>query len=157
MEENILVIPEGTEIIKREEYRNKTEYTGVVFPSSLKEIEARAFSGCKNLKVIDLPKGLTNIGSFAFYDVEAVFFIPSTIKSVGIDAFSEEAVIFVECKSYDFSGSLAPERESSEHPFAFYGYGGGFTYDSDNRPPAFKHYYESTHEDFLKYLKEHNL
>jgi hypothetical protein len=59
-----LVIPEGTEVIKKQECDHK-DITSVVFPESLTVIEEWAFAVNK-ITNLTLPKRLKTIGSSAF-------------------------------------------------------------------------------------------
>ena len=64
-----LVIPDGTEIIKTNQYR-KANYEQVFIPKSVTEIQLGAFDSCKNLR-------------------EVVFEEGSKLKIVGYNAFDE--------------------------------------------------------------------
>ena len=56
----------------------------------LRTIGAHAFQDCNNLKNIDIPKGVTSIGSEAFYDSGlTTVSIPSTVSYIDDDAFGE--------------------------------------------------------------------
>ena len=52
-------------------------------------IEKEAFSGCKKLKSIDLPEGLTSIGQSAFADCKALkeIKLPNTVTNIAPQAF----------------------------------------------------------------------
>ena len=66
------------------------ELTSVSFPSSLKLIAFRAFSGCTALRQVKLPAGLSRLGRFAFSNsgVEEVE-LPSTLDEIQDAAFNE--------------------------------------------------------------------
>ena len=62
----------------------------VNLPTTIKNIEARAFWGCSSLKEIKLPNGLISIGSGAFTDCTSLemIVIPSDVKEIEYAAFS---------------------------------------------------------------------
>lgn len=69
--------------------KDDREFDEVILPSTIKVIQANAFSGCK-IKKIELNEGLTAIGEMAFYNcqlTEVVF--PDTLKTIGEYAFSQ--------------------------------------------------------------------
>ena len=55
------------------------------------EIAGRTFSGCRSLKAISLPEGLTSIGSGAFYQCTSLpsLTLPTTLETIGSEAFAE--------------------------------------------------------------------
>lgn len=97
MNENTLIIPDGTLTIPKQEYKN-CDFQKVVFPESLQLIEDEAFYGCENLKFIKLPKGLKKIGTAAFKDCKMIqeIFIPGGVKEIGEEAFTHFALIYCE-------------------------------------------------------------
>lgn len=63
-----------------------------------------AFSGCSNLKNIDLPDGLEKIGKMAFLSsVNARIYIPQSVTDIEKKAFNDNAVI------YGYANSAAEE------------------------------------------------
>ena len=70
-------------------YGNKS-ITELSVPKSVTSIGPDAFSGCSNLKNLQLNSGLTSIGSYAFYKtgIEELN-IPSTVTAIGGCAFRE--------------------------------------------------------------------
>jgi hypothetical protein len=54
------------------------------------EIVDYAFYGCKKLKILELPEGITRIGVAAFnscYAIKAPLVLPSTLTAIGTNAF----------------------------------------------------------------------
>lgn len=104
------IIPEGVEEISPMAYDRLSALTEVVFPSTLKKIgekafsgtnlkavefpaalesiEAQAFSFCRSLSSVDLNEGIRVIGSQAFEGcpIEDVY-IPATVEKLGNDSF----------------------------------------------------------------------
>jgi hypothetical protein len=74
-------IPYGVEKIAKNAFKDNTNITSVVFPSSLREIGNHAFWNCINLKEINLNEGLESIGleSFIHTGLESVD-LPSTLN-----------------------------------------------------------------------------
>jgi len=66
--DGVLIIQEGTDEIGWDEYRDRTDFTGVSFPKSLKSIEGFAFCGCTGLKELTFPENVKCIGERAFGD-----------------------------------------------------------------------------------------
>ena len=66
------------------------DFEQVSFPSSLKQIGARAFSGCANLTALDLPSSLEQIGARAFGGCTGLTSLefPASLKTVGSGAFA---------------------------------------------------------------------
>ena len=72
----------------------------VHLPPTLRELGAKTFMLCKNLKVIELPQGLEKIGKQCFCcDIEQIS-IPSSVMHIGHIAFSGchrlQSVVFEE-------------------------------------------------------------
>lgn len=85
----------------------------VVFPKTLKEIKAGAFSGCSRIKGIYLPEGFEKIDERAFYETSAFcvdilgdnlsdnafdnptskFNLPSTVTTIGSYAFGSTSIV----------------------------------------------------------------
>ena len=59
-------IPEGTQTVAAEAFRQNDMLTAVTFPSTLKHIRPLAFCDTVNLTAIDLPAGLETVGAAAF-------------------------------------------------------------------------------------------
>lgn len=61
----------------------------IKIPPTLEEIRTATFHSCKNLKTVELPRGLKKIGVDAFYDsgLESIV-LPSSVKIVSAFAFA---------------------------------------------------------------------
>ena len=63
--------------------------TEVVLPVEIEEIRAGAFSGCRKLKSISIPEGITSIEEHAFSDTGIdSFTIPYSVSSIANYAFA---------------------------------------------------------------------
>lgn len=98
MNKNTLTIPDGKTIIKAEEYAGQL-FSQVEFPSSLLQIEERAFADCPELTSVWLPEQLEEIGREAFAGCVKLrkVFIPKSVVEIGENAFDyENCEIFCE-------------------------------------------------------------
>ena len=80
----------GVRIVAVKNVRNIALRGAVSIPHFVTEIAADAFSHCKFLARIDLPKGLRSIGDGAFARCRDLFdvFIPASVGYIGKGAFS---------------------------------------------------------------------
>lgn len=63
-------------------------FSELILPSSLKAILASAFSGCTNLKRIDLPEGLEYLGKYCFSGTGLeTLYIPDCVKVIPTSCF----------------------------------------------------------------------
>ena len=83
---NVLYIGEGMPRV--ESYKNQTDFTKVVIPSSVEVIYSSAFSGTK-IEEIDLPSSIKKIEKEAFNSCEGMtsITIPNSVKEIGNAAF----------------------------------------------------------------------
>jgi hypothetical protein len=85
----------------------------VKIPDSVRVIEDEAFNCCQNLRSIDLPAGLTQLGDYAFggvcYWVQSVV-IPEGITAIGENTFGSCDVL---------TTVTIPASVTSIHPLAF--------------------------------------
>ena len=81
----------GVRIVAVKNVRNIALRGAVSIPHFVTEIAADAFSHCKFLARIDLPKGLRSIGDGAFARCRDLFdvFIPASVGYIGKGAFSD--------------------------------------------------------------------
>ena len=88
MEEKVLKIEPGTEIIDPEAYAEE-EWTELVFPPEVVRIGAAAFMNCAALWRVQLPKGLKEIGEGAFTGCIALqeIVLPEGLERIGEMAF----------------------------------------------------------------------
>ena len=89
---------EGLQVLGVSDFSdNNVRYLGVFensaiehvkFPSTLKKIEYSAFSGCKNLKSVDLPDALEVISNYAFSESGLERFVaPPSLRTIAQSAF----------------------------------------------------------------------
>jgi hypothetical protein len=99
----MIQIKEGTTTINESAFSGRTELCAVIFPKSMKTIGNSAFSGCYMLLCIDifenvtgslestinLPDGLTTIGSYAFSNCMSISSvnIPNSVTDLGEGSF----------------------------------------------------------------------
>ena len=85
-----VVIPDGVQKIGAFAFYRR-EIDTIQFPSSLKRIEAFAFSGCKNLETLVFPDTLSWIGDLAFYKCSSVkeIWFSNNLEYIGEGAFSD--------------------------------------------------------------------
>ncbi|MBO5908954.1 MAG: leucine-rich repeat domain-containing protein, partial [Clostridia bacterium] len=83
------VIPYGTESIADKAYYKKY-IESVILPKSVKRIGNDAFGYCYNLKSIDIPEGVTSIGSRAFIWCRYLrnVILPDSLKMLGREVFA---------------------------------------------------------------------
>ena len=100
-----LVVPEGittiaNNVIKGEGYNPDSKIAKeIVIPDTVKVIEDRAFFSRYNLEKVTLPKNLTEIGDYAFFECNIKEIeIPNTITKWGKNVFSSLCT----WKSYNF-------------------------------------------------------
>lgn len=89
---NLTIVKMGSHIrtIGASAFKQCTALKEVVLPSDVASIEESAFYGCTALQAIDFPASLEYIGNTAFANTGLTsLFIPSTVKSFGTYAFSQ--------------------------------------------------------------------
>ena len=84
-------VEDGARIIAVKNVRDIALRGDVAIPHFVTEIGAGAFSHCKFIARIDLPKGLRSIGEGAFCHCRDLFdvFIPAEVSHIGKGAFSD--------------------------------------------------------------------
>ena len=84
-------IEDGVRIVAVKNIRDIALRGAVAIPHFVTEIEAEAFSCCKFLARIELPKGLRSIGAGAFAYCRDLFdvFIPESVSYIGKGAFAD--------------------------------------------------------------------
>jgi hypothetical protein len=65
--------------------------TSITIPKGVTDIGAFAFAGCSDLTTVTIHEGLMTIGAYAFSRCNCLLSItiPSTVDSIGIKAFSD--------------------------------------------------------------------
>lgn len=96
-EKTEVVIPEGVIAISKNVFSSMC-ITKVVFPSTLRIVGEKAFSGCHHLEEVIINDGLEKIQDGAFQDCLKLknIYIPSTIKEIKSNAFTK-------CKLLNFN------------------------------------------------------
>jgi len=109
-------IPEGTEAVASEAFRQCDDLTEVTFPSTLKHIDSLAFCDTVNLTAIELPDGLETVGAAAFGKSLAMEFgqtpmqirLGANVSWVGQEAFDgyrvTEFLVDPENRAYSADG-----------------------------------------------------
>lgn len=84
-----VVIPEGTEEIPSEKFKDHTLLEEVVLPESLKKIGSSAFEGCTSLKKVVMPRELEEIEQSAFKGCVLLeeLEMPQNLKKIDAEAF----------------------------------------------------------------------
>lgn len=90
--EKDIVLPEGIGYISTNRFdwlADNNEIETVRFPSTLRETGMHTFSGCKNLRKVEMNEGLTHIGQSAFYGCTSLRTVnfPYTLKDISSSAF----------------------------------------------------------------------
>ncbi len=112
-----IVMPSGLEKIQKSTFAHATSLKKVVLNEGLKSIGKDAFFGCRELLEINIPSTVTDIGNAAFCSCEKlskltlneglqtmgytvfggcpieVILVPSTVKSIGSQCFSNNDVL----------------------------------------------------------------
>ncbi len=89
---NLTIVKMGSHIrtIGASAFKQCTALKEVVLPPDVANIEESAFYGCTALQAVDFPASLEYIGNTAFANTGLTsLFIPSTVKSFGTYAFSQ--------------------------------------------------------------------
>lgn len=87
--DGVVNIPEGTKKIAAGVFKDHMGITAVYLPDSLESIGEEAFAGCRNLKIINGAKGITQIKDRAFYNCAlSAVTIPESVEEIGLMAFA---------------------------------------------------------------------
>lgn len=91
--DSVLVIAGGTEVIPRDAFAWRDDFHTVQFaaPVRLRDIQAHAFAYCKALRHIEVPQGVTHIGSnvFSFCTRLEEAILPGSVTELESYAFAE--------------------------------------------------------------------
>lgn len=103
-----LEIREGTTVIAERAFTDVSNIEAVIFPHTVKHIGYCAFTECRDLKYIKLPKSLVDIGSDAFSYTSVSEVVAPWKKPIEIDyhSFPSSAIIYIPKGSMDaYSGA----------------------------------------------------
>lgn len=103
-----LEIREGTTVIAERAFTDVSNIEAVIFPNTVKHIGYCAFTECRDLKYIKLPKSLVDIGSDAFSYTSVSEVVAPWKKPIEIDyhSFPSSAIIYIPKGSMDaYSGA----------------------------------------------------
>lgn len=86
----ILIIPEGTSVIKKEEFANLKNLEEVIIPNSVIIIDDNAFTGCSSLRKIKLSNNLRIVGKNVFANCKNLeeIEIPESLTYIGYGMFA---------------------------------------------------------------------
>ncbi|MBQ4619699.1 MAG: leucine-rich repeat protein [Clostridia bacterium] len=87
--DSVVSVPDGTQILYNNLFRNNTSLTSVALPDTITGIRNSAFYGCTSLTEILLPDSVTEIGSSVFYGCTALtkVNIPSAVTVIAGNTF----------------------------------------------------------------------
>lgn len=74
----------------------------VTIPKNVTSIGVEAFTACSSLAYVNIPTGVTSIGDRAFQSTslsKGVIFIPSTVTTIGLNAFGNIAGLTIHCEA----------------------------------------------------------
>lgn len=105
-----LVVPPSVRTIGPQAFRRNASLESVILPGCLEVIEAQAFAGCKNLRIIHLPDTVWRIEAQAFQDCAALekIVLPKGLTHLGQGAFSGCKNL----KSIDLPGGISNVEDS---------------------------------------------
>lgn len=90
MKMETVILPDNLETIGNRSFRNCTNLVNMTLPSTLKKIDAGAFTGCSKLAWTSLPDGVETIGEYAFFNASKIelAILPSSLQgAIGTQAF----------------------------------------------------------------------
>lgn len=89
-EGELVVIPEGTDVIECGEYEENIIIKCVKIPATVSKIEESAFRECISLETIEIPCGVTEIDNYAFCGCTSLnsIIIQNGAKKIGEEVFS---------------------------------------------------------------------
>ncbi|MCI7351538.1 MAG: leucine-rich repeat protein [Ruminococcus sp.] len=94
-ENGVLFDKNKTKLIRYPANKSGNSY---VIPDSVKSVDERAFSACRNLTSVTIPEGVTSIGDWAFsycFSLKSIT-IPNSVNSIGNYAFYYESIYDIE-------------------------------------------------------------
>lgn len=109
-------IPEGVEVIAEKAFKDNTNITSAIFPTTLREIGNFAFRGCKNLHSINFKEGIVSIGVDAFIGTALQeVSLPQSLKEIDLTPFECRMKVdnLNDYFSSDINGALYNAEETS--------------------------------------------
>ena len=102
-----VVIPSGIKTIGRSAFSGEL-ITSVTFPGTVKKIDKGAFFRCRNLKTVEIPDSVVQIGCEAFANCPAYaeITLPERLKSLENSIFTANDFIITDGKLIDYQGDL---------------------------------------------------
>ena len=90
-EGELVIIPEGTDVIEYGQYEKNTIIKCVKIPTTVSRIEEFAFRGCISLETIEIPCGVIEIESYAFWGCTSLksVIIQNGVKNIGEEVFKD--------------------------------------------------------------------
>ena len=90
-EGELVIIPEGTDVIEYGQYEENTIIKCVKIPTTVSRIEEFAFRGCISLETIEIPCGVIEIESYAFWGCTSLksVIIQNGVKNIGEEVFKD--------------------------------------------------------------------
>ena len=84
-----IIIPEGVNSIRPENFYECNSLTNIIIPNSVTSIGDEAFWGCTGLTSVTIPNSVTSIGYAAFCNCKGLtsIEIPNSVTSIGDEAF----------------------------------------------------------------------
>ena len=112
--EKTVRIPSGVRVIGAEAFKNHTEITSLKLPDSVEVICEGAFEGCTRLSKMVWEVGVEEIQDRSFYGTALkTVTIPETVKSIGLQAFSNKTITKYQGQIPAESHAVTAERLSN--------------------------------------------
>lgn len=86
----VIQIPEGTTVIKSEQFKDFKNLEEVIIPDTVVQIQPYAFSNCTKLKKVNLPKKLKLLGAYTFENCMSLeeITIPESLHYIDTGVFA---------------------------------------------------------------------
>lgn len=85
-----VIVPDGVTIFESSVFQWCSNLKKVILPRTMADIGWNTFSGCKELREVEMPDGIKSIPHYAFHGCESLIkiIIPSSCKTIGDSAFA---------------------------------------------------------------------
>jgi len=92
------IIPEGTTMIEKSAFENRSDLKSIVIPNSVTVIGQDAFRNCKSLKDVVIPDSVTEIwgGAFSFCSALTHIDIPCSVVKIAGSAFASTGLTSID-------------------------------------------------------------